>query len=120
MERLRLKRIQKPRALLVGHFDGFPVEEVSGFLALDFPHQAAPGVRARIGRGLGHGLLQGGWAPETFDVSKGESQAAVGVDVVKFQVLRLEPGVAPLDALTAAESLEQEFLSTPLTEAKER
>jgi hypothetical protein len=33
---------------LVGDFDGFPVEEVTGFFALDFAHEAAAGVGAGV------------------------------------------------------------------------
>src|SRR5687767_5503486 len=45
---LRLERIQKTRALLIGNLDGFPVEKVGGFFALDFAHEAAAGVGAGI------------------------------------------------------------------------
>ena len=36
-----LEGIQEAGAFLVGNFDGFPVEEVAGFFALDFAHERA-------------------------------------------------------------------------------
>jgi hypothetical protein len=44
-----LEQIEEAGAFLVGDFDGFPVEEVGGFFALDFAHEAAAGVGAGIG-----------------------------------------------------------------------
>ena len=46
---------------MVGDFDGFPVEEVGGFFALDFAHEAAAGMaRESVGGSVRAALSSGG------------------------------------------------------------
>ena len=56
---------------MVRDFDGFPVEEIGGFFALDFAHEAAAGVGAGIGGWLSQGGLELGRVPKAVAVSHG-------------------------------------------------
>src|SRR5207249_11530769 len=94
-----LEGVQEAGALLVGDFDGFPVQEIGGFFALDFAHETAAGVGAGIGGRFGHGFFQARRFPKTVDVGQRESKAALRVDVMEFEVLRFEPWMAPFQTL---------------------
>ena len=109
-----LEGVQEAGALLVGDFDGFPVEEVGGFFALDFAHETAPGMSARIGGGLGHGFFEPERLPKSVDVGQGKTKAALGIDVMEFQVLGFEPGMTPLESFALAEFAEQIFFADPI------
>ena len=87
MSCLWLERIEEAGALLVGDFDGFPIEEVGGFFALDFAHEAAAGMGAGIFGRFEHGFFQGSWLPDAVGARHGQAEALIGIDVVEFQVL---------------------------------
>src|SRR5258708_31771551 len=115
----RLKGVQETGALLIGDFDGFPVEEIGGFFALDFAHEAASGVGAGIGGRFGHRFFEAERLPEAISVSQGESNAALGIDVMKLEVLRFEPGMAPFEAFALAEFAQQILFADPIDQSNE-
>ena len=98
-----MERIEEARAFLVGHFDRLPVEEVRRFFALDFPHEAAAGMGAGIGRRFLSGLLDAVGFPKAGAVGHDQAQAAFRRDVMEFQVLGFQPWMAPLQVFAAAE-----------------
>src|SRR5438093_8116172 len=115
----RLERVEQTRAFLIWHLNRFPIEKVRRFLALDFAHEAAAGVGARIGGGLAHGFFQTRRVPETFAIRNGQAEAAVGLDLVKFEVLRFEPWMAQIDVFVFAELAQDIFLCDPIDDANE-
>ena len=99
---------------MVGDFDGFPIEKITGFFALDFAHEPAAGVSAGISGRFGHRGLDPVRLPESTVISEGEAKASVGIDVMEFEVLGFEPRVAPFEALALAEFAEEIFLGDPV------
>ena len=58
--------------------------------------------------------------PSGSDVGQRESKAAVDVNVMEFQILRFQPGVAPLESFTFAEFAEQIFFAHPIDQTDKR
>ena len=105
---------------MVGDLDGFPIEEVGRFFALDFPHETAAGMGTRILRRFVRGLLDTGGLPKAVPIGHDQAQAAFGIDVMEFQVLGFQPRMAPFEVFAAAEFAQDIFLGHPVEEAYER
>jgi hypothetical protein len=54
-------------------------------------------VGAGLGGRFGKGGLELGRVPEAVAVGHGEPQTAVGIDLVEFEVVAVEPWMAPVD-----------------------
>src|SRR5262245_34222451 len=83
-------------------------------------HEPASCVRARVPRRLALGFVQRNRIPETIAFGQGHAKAPARIDVMKLQVLRLEPRMGPIKSLAGAEFSEQMFLSYPIDDADER
>ena len=99
---------------MVGNFDGFPIQEVGGFFALDLAHESAAGVGSGVGGRFEHGVFEVGLP---LAVGKSQAEAAAGIDVMEFEVLRFEPGMAPIESFVFAEFLEEILFGYPVNDA---
>lgn len=112
-----MEGVEEAESFLVGEFDGFPVEEIGSFLALDFPHDTAAGVGAGVTGRVGGGVFEAGGIPEAVLVGQGQPKSAVGMDLMEFEVLGFQPRFAPVEAFAIAEFGDQEFLANPIEDS---
>ena len=68
---LGLERVEQSSPFLIWNLNCLPIEEVGGFFALDFAHEAAAGVGAGVDRGFGKGFFEVGRVPEAVAVGEG-------------------------------------------------
>ena len=81
---------------------------------MDLPHETAASIGPGIPGRVALGLVEVNGIPKTLVLREGEPEAAVGIDVVKLEILCFEPGMVPIQAFTAAELPQQIFLADPI------
>ena len=101
----RLEGIGQKGVLLIGTTHFSPIDVVRTFFALYLAHEPATRVRSGIAGRIQFCRFQVGRIPASVVSGQGQAEAASGINLVKLQILRFEPGVFPAEIFTANEGI---------------
>src|SRR5207249_1569162 len=113
-KQLGLERIEQAGPFLIGDFDSLPIKKVGSLFALDFAHETTACMGPRIFGWFQLGFLLRRGRPQSIAASESQTQAALRINMMILEVLRLKPWIAPLNSFAFAKFTQQKFFTHPI------